>query len=368
MRMRDTYIEDQLTLADAGVRIIPINIVDPISELIIGVRATNHGQNILNYAHNVFTKCELVDGSDVLMSMDFKQLQAMHFYNRGTVPHMGIYEWGGGEQRAYQNLIFGRDLMDPDYAFDPTKFRNPQLRITWDLATIRAVGADGFAAGSGDLTVIARCMEEVPYRPKAFFMTKEIYDWSTAAAGDEPIVLPTDYPYRMLMVRAHEVVAKPLTRVGTPMFKYIKDLRMSCDQDAYVPFDYHTRELLWIMEEWFGTAMTNGKYYADEADWRPIFIGNAPSGHLDLHTPATSGGIQDIYASWAQFYLNADNNGVIVSVDGEGYHNTWCIPFGSPNQPGEWFDPTVHKSIRLLATQDSADGDASVVLQQVRPQ
>lgn len=363
MRMRDTYIEDQFALANQGVHIVPINIVDPISELIIGVRATAYGYCEENYAHDVFTKCELVDGSDVLMSMDFKQLQAMHFYNRGTVPHMGIFEWSAGESRAYQNLIFGRDLMDPDYAFDPTKFRNPQLRITWNLAEINAVdAAAGFADGTARLTVIARCIEQAPYRPKAFFMTKEIYDWSTAAAGDEPIVLPTDYVYRMLMVRCYK------GPIATPKrnSQIITDLKMSCDQDAYVPFQYHTRELHWIMEEWFGEARVEGKYYIDAADWKPVFIEGNPCGHLDGLT-ANSCGIQDIVGAQAQISGALANAQGIISVQGSGYHSTWCIPFGSPNQPEEWFDPTVHKSIRLLATQGTADGAASVVLQQVRP-
>lgn len=361
-RIRDTYIEDQLTLADAGVRIVPINIVDPISELLIGVRATNFIQNKENYAHDVFTKIELVDGSDVLMSMDFKQLQAMHFYNRGVVPHMGIYEWGGGEQRAYQSLIFGRDAMDFDYAFDPTRFRNPQLRVTWNLAEIRAVDGTGFASGSGKLTVIARCIEQAPRRPGAFFMTKELYDWETAASGDEPIVMPTDYPWRMLMVRCYEAIADR----AQPMFQNITDLKLSCDQDAYVPFQYHTRELLWMMEQWWGLCQTNGKYYADVGDWKPIFIGACPSGHLDLHTPAVHGGIQDIYGSWAQLYLDAGASGVIITCFGSGYHNTWCIPFGTPGTPEEWFEAMKHKSIRLLATQGNAGASASVVLQQVR--
>lgn len=358
-RIRDTYIEDQLALADAGVRIVPINIVDPISELLIGVRATNFLRNRLNYAHDVFTKVELVDGSDVLMSMDFKQLQAMHFYNRHTVPHMGIFEWSNGEARAYQSLIFGRDAMDFDYAFDPTKFRNPQLRITWNLAAINPVdAADGFDSGSAKLTVIARCIEQAPRRPLAFLMTKEIYDWETAAAGDEPIVLPTDYPYRMLMVRAYESTI--------PMFKNITDLKMSCDQDAYVPFQYHTRELLWMMEQWWGLVQTNGKYYCDNGDWKPIFIGACPSGHCDGHAPTTFCGIQDIYRSHAQIYTEVGAAGFIITCFGSGYHNTWCIPFGSLNTPEEWFEAPKYKSIRLLATQGNAGAAASVVLQQVR--
>lgn len=361
-RIRDTYIENQLTLPNAGVTIVPINIVDPISEIIIGVRATNNGINENNYLHHVFTKAEIVDGSDVLMSMNFRQLQAMHFYNRGMVPHMGIYEWGGGENRGYQSMIFGRDAMDFDYAFDPTRFRNPQLRITHNLANITAVGALGFTTASAKLTVIARCIEEAPRKPGAFFMTKEIYDWETAASGDEPIVLPTDYLYRMLMVTAMEMADNK----STAMWSLISKLKMSCDQDAYVPFQYDSRELLWIMEGWWGKAHTHGHYYADNAEWKENFLGYSMDAHLDLHTPATAGGIQTTLSGGVQCYLNADASGVIISGDGSGYHCTWCVPFGSLNQPEEWFDPTVHKSVRLLATQGNAGGDADVVLQQVR--
>lgn len=362
-RIRDTYIENQLALGNAGVQIVPINIVDPISELIIGVRATAYLRAEENYAHDVFTKCELVDGSDVLMSMGFKQLQAMHFYNRGVVPHMGIFEWELGEARAYQSLIFGRDAMDFDYAFDPTMFRNPQLRITWNLAEINPVDdPDGFADGTAKLTVIARCIEEAPRKPGAFFMTKELFNWATAASGDEPIVLPTDYPYRMLMVRSYRGA------IGTACsnFKDITKLKMSCDQDAYVPFQYDTRELLWLMEQWWGLARTSGKYYVDAADWKPVFIEGNPVGHMDIYAGAY-GGIQDCVGAQAQIYCSADDHGGLISFMGSGYHSTWCIPFGTPGTPEEWFDATKYKSIRLLASQGNALAAASVVLQQIRP-
>ncbi|MBA7472204.1 MAG: hypothetical protein GH156_00570 [Dehalococcoidia bacterium] len=358
-RIRDTYIEDELALADAGVRIVPINIVDPIAELILGVSAQNDGVNEDNYAHDVFTKVELVDGSDVLMSMDLKQLQAMHFYNRKVVPWMGLDEWQYTTKYAYQNLIFGRDLMDFDYAFDPTRFRNPQLRVTWDLtAGGVAVGDGGFKAGSAKLTVIARCIEQAPRRPGAFFMTKEIYDWETAASGDEPVVMPTDYPWRMLMVRVLE------STVG--MQENITDLKLSCDQDAYVPFQYHTEFLLRIMVEWFGMTLIQAKWVANNADWKQTFLGLCQSGNIDFRS-GISGGLLDTYRSQANISTDGVNTPAFGTFHGSGYHSTWCIPFGDPNQPEEWFKAPDYKSIRLLATQDNAGGAASVVLQQVRP-
>lgn len=122
-----------------------------------------------------------------------------------------------------------------------------------------------------------------------------------------------------------------------------------------------------MMEQWWGLCHTNGKYYCDNGDWKQIFIGACPSGHCDGHAPTTFCGIQDIYRSHAQIYTEVGGAGFILSCDGSGYHNTWCIPFGSLNQPEEWFKAPDHKSIRLLATQGNAGAAASVVLQQVRP-
>lgn len=365
-RIRDTYIEDDLALSDSGVKIVPINIVDPIAELIIRFKAKNYAENEDNYIHDVVSKVELVDGSDVLMSMDLKQMQAIHYYNKQKMPSMGIFEWLRVTQSARQNLIFGRDLMDFDYAFDPTRFRNPQLRVTWDLAEIRAVDGTGFASESAKLQVIARCIEQAPRRPTAFLMTKEIYDWLTAAAGDEPVVLPTDYPYRMLMVRCYQAGIDPCTN--------ITDLKLSCDQDAYVPFQYHTGDLGGIMLGWFVEPQTHGRWMLNGGAWKDVFIGRPLKAFVGGEPAGGFFAVEDMYGGKVKYGGREHDGTVIVGTHGgtwgawgQGYHNTWCVPFGDPGQPEEWFKAPDYKSIRLLATQGVKDAAASVVLQQVRP-
>ncbi len=86
----------------------------------------------------MITKIELVDGSDQLLSLSLKEAQALEFRRKGKMPYVRPGESASGAQEESTLILFGRNLWDKEYYMDLTKFRNPQLKITTNIAAVAA--------------------------------------------------------------------------------------------------------------------------------------------------------------------------------------------------------------------------------------
>lgn len=366
MRYRDAYIEDQKVLADSGTEVIDIRVKDPITELLISFYALNYSSgNKQSPIARCISKIELVDGSDVLLSLSGQQAIALFFYDTGRMPARKIGELWNWSQVDHIPLRFGRFLGDPELAFDPTKFTNPQLKITWDLATVNTVDSDGFTSDSGRLTVIAKVMEETGGAPTGFLMNKEHYSFTTAGSGDENIDLPTDYPYRKLLVRSYIA--------GNELAACIDQVKLSVDQGKFVPFDLRTADLCRMMENWFGRAQQEITVLFDHGDTREVWI--------DMEVGAWAIGQGSIHRfimctdSWAgRVTLSAyDAAGATMTavegtlyVQGRCVEGCLCYPFGRQDLIEEAFSAPDFGSVRLVLGNATASAAASVMLQQIR--
>ncbi|GAJ02027.1 unnamed protein product, partial [marine sediment metagenome] len=170
------------------------------------------------------SKIELVNGSDVLHSLNGRENQAVCLYDRrvATMNHGELIS--GADAYCTMGIDFGRFLFDPELAFDPKQFRNPQLKITHDSTL---VGANCSTHG---LEIFAHCFDERAISPIGFLMSKEHKSYTLgAAAAYEYTDLPTDYPIRQMLVRAH------LTTVGPK--NIIDTVKLSEDNDKRIPID-----------------------------------------------------------------------------------------------------------------------------------
>jgi len=365
MRPRDLVIEYWKSLDDSGTITIDLNFPDPCTELLIGFAATNHSTapNTGSPPSKCVSKIEIVDGSDVLYSLSGTLAQANFLYDAGILPMRELSEWDSADQIDYFPIRFGRWLYDTDLAFNPKAFNNPQLKITWDLAAVNAVGANGFATGTAQLMVTARLMEDAP-TPSSFLMSKDIYDFTTAASGDERVELPTDWPYRRIMVRQYEA--------GVGITSTISDHKLSIDADRYIPYNMKVANLLRLMWAKYGPVDLRQKIYADNGDTREVWLGYVEravavakaSGIITTLNAVTNGqatlNIVD-YAGTAQTGAAG-----YLSCQGIAFENTLAYDFGRKDHPEEWFKAATARSIRLILTQANAGGSVSVVLQQHR--
>jgi len=367
MKIRKVYLARDETISDSQTKIIDINLRDPISAIHVIYEATNGAtSNQGNPLHKDVDKIELVDGSEVLESLSGPQWLALDFYALGHYPPHEIIESGGSVQKEHFIVPFGRYIGDPLLYFDPTRFSNPQLKLTHSL-TISSTA--GFATGTGKVTVIAEVFEEKPPATAGFLMAKDIYSWTTAASGDETIDLPTDYPYRLLLVRAYES--------GVAITSSITKVKMSVDEDKFIPFDLYTDDLVYLNEQLFGWAAVKQSLYRTDADTPETFIAVPREFMVNSRKDFDLASIDSITADQVTLQVikftatptvAKETSDVVIDLitRGVGPHNTLAYPFGDLNDKETWFPAPLAKSIKLKVTQGNAGAAASVMLQQLR--
>lgn len=360
----------QKTIKDTETYQKDLDLTEPISALDFELECTNGSTyNKGNYLSDICTKVEIVDGSDVLTSLNFSQLQALQFYKTGEAPAMYYSEHAGGTQRGGARLLFGRELWDPLYGLDAMKFKNPQLKVTFNKAAIRAAGVEGFASGDNiKLTAVAKVFENAA-RPAKFLMQKQIESFTAAASGEKRIELPTDYIYRIMMLRMY-LAAWDVDLV-------CNNAKLTFDTDKFIQFDRKTKQLDREAEELFGSVTWQHNIYQKHDQSVRTVINKEPRV-VPVNT--SLGHIAGVCWAWGGLYnlgLCDAAGGAITSEEdvwtlqmGHALHSTLPILFGRPDIPEEWLNPSAYKKAELVLTQSNSTATAlvEVVLEQVRPQ
>lgn len=371
MKTRDAVlVYEETQSSDASTKTIDLDIVDPVSALGFEFKATGGTtSNINNPLYRAVTKIEVVDGSDVLCSLGMEELQALEFYKTGKDPHMNINDHASQSQEVGGLILFGRELWDPDFAMDFKRFRNPQLKITWDLAAVRAVQAEtAWGTGTFKISAWAKIMEDA-IAPGKYLMAKEIDSWTSGSSGTERKDLPVDYAYRMLLLRSF--------LAGNGIYENVSNIKMTCDTDKFIPFDRNEKQLSYEMCQRFGKANVWRKAFASNNDSIDHPINLEPQVNIMKTGNATLRGYDvGFNYSWtgrANVYVCDTSGGVYGTdqvlqclINGGDLHETVPIPFGDLDKPETWFDPTTYKKVELVLTMAAAAVD-TIVLEQVRP-
>ena len=368
MRYRDAVIETGKTLDDTGTLVKDMAIQDPVSAIELEFHATNYSDgNDDNFISDVITKIEIVDGSDVLYSVNQSELEALHFYKTGRTPVLFPSEWISGQQRHACLLLFGRHLWDKEYAMDFTRYRNPQLKITSNLAAIRSVGSLGFTTNTLTANIVAKVMEDMPAKPTKYLMNKEIITWTSGTSGDKRIDLPRDYVYRMLMAR--------LWVEGSHIAEVVTNLKLTCDTDKFILFD---RNLHRVDEEAFmrfGRCTLKHDCYRHHGEDIRTLCNRENDLQMQFADDTTSGIAYQRWAWCSQVRVQMYETGGAIEYDdrkltciesGHALHATLPIPFGEMDDPETWFDPTKYGKVEWVGTEGVAAACA-LVLEQVRP-
>ena len=223
MKTREATIHAEESYAAAGTAVYPIRETDPISRLLIPFGVTVGAAARLAHHSAALTKIEIVDGSDVLFSLDGLQTDGIARFNgRGSA---GMWTSPSASITEYGNLVvdFGRYLYDRELAFDPTKFKNPQIKITRSLSACEAT------CTAVILAVHAYVMEKLSSPPLGFLMLKEQKSWTAVASAWEYTQLAKDYAYRRIFLQG---LTKTIG-VGTHWSR----ARLSENNDKSIPFD-----------------------------------------------------------------------------------------------------------------------------------
>lgn len=363
MNYRDATVLAEESLGAAATKTIDLNIQDLISRIDISYKITLEDYAMLAALATPITKIELVDGSDILHSMNGRQNQALCIYDR-RVPTMNhdIIASGAGSH-ATLGIDFGRFLYDPELAFDPKKFRNPQLKITHNRALLSA------ATTTHSIEIHAQCFDEKTISPIGFLVAREHHVWTPSTENEYGYVdLPTDMVIRQLLLRPYLTQVNP-----TNVVDYFK---LSEDNDKRIPFDLELTSYVKRMhgvwqklqegcgDTCWDTAVIK-KYVTpteEETNWLAMQMTGAASTYCPSLGAVITGGYVEMISS-----TSGVNYQGIVS----GYIPHHCIqfPFGRQDQIDDWYDVTRLGSLKArmqAAASCSTTSEVSLILQQLR--
>jgi len=357
MKSRIATILAAEDLGASGTKIIDINIRDVISRITVNFFSTNGGTTIAAHPAANIEKMEVVDGSDVLFSLTGAQAQGVNFYDRdGKIPYTSLRTYASG-QRAIFSIDFGRFLYDPALAFDPKKFSNPQLKITWDETNAQADTEEN------ECEVLAHIFDELVPEPTGFLMNKEIYSYTVGTTGYEYIDLPTDYAVRQIFAKAF------LAPYG--MTSIWDEFKLSENNDKRIPLDHSSDELERIAFETYGFVKEhiklNGAAGVANFFGMPTdsgFANGSTEGGDDDFSVFSQGGGQfacimtaGTYRARAQMIGNCPH-GVVP-----------LLPKPGP-EIGDWWDVTKLGSLKLRIKDSAPAADTytgEIITQQYRP-
>jgi len=357
-RLATLKAEENYT-ADAT-EVIDINVRDPISELIIRFQPRNGAEGEpTGHPMRCISKIELVDGSDVLFSLNGAQAHALDWYNHNLVRPNIMWYLTGLIFDCALHISFGRFPFDTLLAFDPTKFTNPQLKVTIDY------DAGGMNTDRVTLSVFARLFDQKTIDPVGFLMTKEIKDYGLGDATHEYTDMPTDYPYRKILLRSQTY--------GVGVEHLFDEIKVSEDNDKKVPLNHKIEEILHAItgytppyREWILTnADTDGRYIFNTPGYWPAFSATPWSSSLESNMTTVYEGD----GGRAILYKTTSALNIQVMCMGWCPHSTIEIPCGLPNDIDDWWDVTKVGTLQMdlkSGSGRSSSDKCQIMVQQLR--
>lgn len=358
MNYRESDILAEKAISADITETIDLDIAAMISRLDVTYRCKPSVENMSAPSHKCVTKIEVVDGSDVLYSLDGGQIQALNIYDR-KVPTMGHGQHVSGltDFQTY-GVDFGRYLWDRELAFDPTKFNNPQLKVTLDVDAI------GGTPTAMNLRVRGNLFDEKAVTPVGFLMAKEHYSYTPASSDAyEYVELPKDYLIKRMMVQAYKLGYEP--------WYQITEARLDENNEARIPFDVEIEDYgrrrkgidPEVEELFVGRATTGGyTYYTTPTDYYAALVANAITAGYVYHSTIPRAGKFTVKSSESSAHVHGIVRGIMPNH---------CInfPFGDQNDMADWYDTTklAKARLRLKSGAGYSSSNINVVLQQYRP-
>jgi hypothetical protein len=325
MKYRNTTILSREDVGASGVKTVDLKLADIISRLKIRFGIIVASATPTETPAAGITKIQVVDGSDVLYELSGMQSQAMDFYDVGHIRHNNgsfVVTW---ELIANFYVNFGRRLWDPELALDPTKFVNPQLKITFDEDAACATPT------SNALSVLADVFDEKVPSPRGFLSSKELYTYTPVSNAWEEIDMPTDHPYRKLLLEM---------RTADKWFgAMINEIKLSENNDKRIPLHLDNEELEYWLHDMYGQYIE--QFAIDLNDTTGVDIYHTPTQGVVFsgNCYVSSDVLEAVPFSYVNKGKSGDNIGAqTIRVAGYFPHGCIAIPFGNQDDIDDWYD------------------------------
>jgi len=344
-------------ISTATTKTIDLRGLDPISRINIQTKQT-HSNSILMNGHvaEIIQKVQIIDGSTVLFDATGQVLQAQDFY-QGRETQMNLFhddleKWA----RCNFTINFGRKLFDPELGFDPSKFNNPQLKITHDYTQ----SGDG-APTAQTLRVEVDIWDQKVPSLIGFLQFQEIFSKALVASGTEYIDLPLDYPIRSFMFQS-------LFASRRPPFQ-LDNLKLTENNGKRVVMEDSLAELLPNLPTF--KLYTENIQHLTALGLYNIFC--TPAFHATLRGHCKNLD-DDIYfqpndGGRIQLGCGAATQEAIFTVSGYCPHGAVSFPFGDQMNMDDWYDVTALEKLqlKLVASQYATNGNEQrIMVEQLR--
>jgi len=344
-------------LGASGTKIINLDLDQPISKIEIRFQTTKASEGMSAGSPANISKIEIIDGSGALYSASGYEVEAMAYYNYpGTSMEHGQHISTLSEVDTYV-ISFGRWLWDELLAFLPSRFRNPQLRITFDE------DVSDTSVTANEMEVWAFIFDDKIISPIGYLTLREWFSYTIGANNSfEVIQLPDDLDIRQMMVRAFTDGVEPWLQID--------EIRFDENNLGSIPFEYTN------LENYYRTM---------KSVWPAIntpLITNITTTARNFYIPQT-----DFYATVAQIahvstneiYLDANTaKGGKAALIGSGstqatgsafgYLPWHCyqFPMGLKNDIDDWYKPQGKNPRVRLRAGSTGSGDGALILEQLQ--
>lgn len=344
------------SIMTASTKTIDLKGLDPISRVNIQTLQTHASSDLMrNHVANIISKIQIVDGSTVLWDSSGKCCQAQDWYQGRQSELNDIYDDLEENSRCNFTLNFGRKLFDPDLGFDPSKYKNPQLKITHDHDQAGDVGDT-----AATLRIEIDVWDQKIPTLIGFLQFKEIFKKALVASGSEYIDLPVDLPIKSMMFQAQFASRRPTFQLHS--------LKLTEDNGKRIVMEDNLAELLPNLPTF--RLFTERLQMLTAAGLRNIFctpamyargFGTAKNTDDTIYCQPNDGGRIQIGCGAAAVQA-------LVTVEGYCPHGAVSIPFGNPDDMMDWYETSMldKLQLKLVASEYATNGnDQTILLEQL---
>lgn len=204
------------------------------------------------------TKVEvLVNGSQVVKSLDARQIRALAWYHGMDLIPLGTYNRHSLGDDTFWTfpILFGTHVGDKKHMLDLAAYSNPVLRVTWNAApaSFDGVSCDLHTSPNFRYGLDGVIMRGAPEEPiEGYVKSSQIDSWITANGATHTTEIPKGQDLLGLMIGGRH------NDVDTT--KFFDNIKLDFDNGKWVALNHGFQQLMAFYATWFPKTVETALY------------------------------------------------------------------------------------------------------------
>jgi len=373
-----TILDNEVQSSDSATKIVKLPLSNYLHTLFVKVKCTNGATSGRGLdMSDVVDKIEVVaNGSDVIYSMIPAEIKRWNLWNMGVnIPEIRN-EGVSAVQEATYPIYFGRGPVDPDYFLPCARLADLELRVTYSPT----IAATSFATGTTTIAVHGLYAMGAPLGDyRGTLSHKTIKAFTSAASGDEQILIPRGNLLRQLQVYCYEAAIADGTDITRVKFELNSGERVMYDL-AWNDLSIINQQENWVVHEEhiLGLMADTNTLDTDVARIVNVHLHtraaqSAGNDTFDVVNVTTIAGDRltlvantaDITAGAETFVTEATAQLIDFYVKGLGLSHAVVLDFTKAGE-SQLLNTSEADEVKLTLTQGGADAAVRVSTQEVR--